>query len=149
MSREASLSRRLLIAASGFIALALVVAAVLIGFVLHRFVQGQIDQRLDTQIVFLSSMLRADANGRISLTGNADGPPFERPRRGWYWQITGPKNALHSASLEDADIESPALAREARGPTRTRTSGRGQRMAWGRTMNICISASSRSASRTL
>lgn len=64
MSREASLSRRLLIAASGFIALALVVAAVLIGFVLHRFVQGQIDQRLDTQIVFLSSMLRADANGR-------------------------------------------------------------------------------------
>ncbi len=116
MSREASLSRRLLIAASGFIALALVVAAVLIGFVLHRFVQGQIDQRLDTQIVFLSSMLRADANGRISLTGNADGPPFERPRRGWYWQITGPKNALHSASLEDADIESPALAREERPP---------------------------------
>ena len=46
---------------------------------LHRFVQGQIDQRLDTQIVFLASMLRADEDGTLSLAGNADGPPFDRP----------------------------------------------------------------------
>src|SRR3982751_4489795 len=104
MWRDASLSRRLLTAAGAFIALALVIAAVLIGFVLHRFVQGQIDQRLDTQIVFLTSMLRADGQGRISLTGNADGPPFERARRGWYWQVSGPGNVLRAASLEDADL---------------------------------------------
>lgn len=105
MLRDASLSRRLLIAASGFIAVALVIATVLIGFVLHRFVQGQIDQRLDTQIVFLASMLRADRDGRLSLAGNADGPPFERVRRGWYWQVIGPGNALHSASLAGADLD--------------------------------------------
>ncbi|MBS0530562.1 MAG: sensor histidine kinase [Proteobacteria bacterium] len=109
MWRDASLSRRLLTAAGGFIAVALLIAAVLIGFVLHRFVQGQIDQRLDTQIVFLTSMLRIDGNGRISLAGNADGPPFERKRRGWYWQVTGPINTLRSASLDGADLRNPVL----------------------------------------
>jgi signal transduction histidine kinase len=109
MWRDASLSRRLLTAASAFIAAALVIATVLIGFVLHRFVQGQIDQRLDTQIVFLSSMLRVDDSARISLAGNADGPPFERVRRGWYWQVTGPNNTLRSASLDGADLDNSAL----------------------------------------
>ena len=110
MWRDVSLGRRLLAAAAAFIALAMVIAAVVIGFVLHRFVQGQIDQRLDTQIVFLSSMLRAGNDGRISLAGNADGPPFERPHHGWYWQVAGPANTLRSASLEGDDIAAAALA---------------------------------------
>lgn len=109
MWRDASLSRRLLTAAGGFIAMALIVAAILIGFVLHRFVQSQIDQRLDTQIVFLTSMLRVDGNGKISLAGNADGPPFERMRHGWYWQVTGPENTLRSASLDGADLDNSTL----------------------------------------
>jgi signal transduction histidine kinase len=107
--RDASLSRRLLTAAGAFIAVALIIATVLIGFVLHRFIQGQIDQRLDTQIVFLSSMLRVDGSGTISLAGNADGPPFERLRRGWYWQATGPNNTLRSASLDGADLDNSVL----------------------------------------
>jgi signal transduction histidine kinase len=110
MFRDASLSRRLLLAAMVFIAVAIVVAAVAVGFVLHRFVQGQIDQRLDTQVTFLSSMLRAGDDGRLSLTGSADGPPFERRRRGWYWQVTGPKNALRSQSLDGAELEVPDAA---------------------------------------
>jgi signal transduction histidine kinase len=109
MWRDASLSRRLLTSAGAFIAVALVIATVLIGFVLHRFVQGQIDQRLDTQIIFLSSMLRVDGSGRVSLAGNADGPPFERMRHGWYWQVTGPNNTLRSASLDGADLDNSAL----------------------------------------
>ncbi len=117
MLRDASLSRRLLTAACAFIALALVISTVLIGFVLHRFVQGQIDQRLDTQIVFLSSLLRADGNGRISLAGSADGPPFERPRRGWYWQVTGPRNVLRSASLDGENLDGAmSAARDERAP---------------------------------
>jgi len=105
-TRRASLNRRLLAAAAIFIALALVVAAIVIGFVLHRFIQGQIDQRLDTQIAFLSSTLSAN-DGVIALAGNADGPPFDRPARGWYWQITGPKNVLRSRSLEGRSIDAP------------------------------------------
>jgi signal transduction histidine kinase len=117
MWRDASLSRRLLAAAGAFIAAALIIAGVLIGFVLHRFVQGQIDQRLDTQIVFLSSMLRVDGSGRIGLAGNADGPPFERVRHGWYWQVAGPNNTLRSASLDGADLDISGLKeRDARRP---------------------------------
>lgn len=110
MRSDASLGRRLLLAASAFIAVALVIAAVVIGFVLHRFVQGQIDQRLDTQIAFLASMLRSDASGELSLSGSADGPPFDRPARGWYWQVTGPKNVLHSRTLGDGALDVSALS---------------------------------------
>jgi signal transduction histidine kinase len=116
MLREASLSRRLLLGAGGFIALALVLAAVVLYFVLHRFVQGQIDQRLDSQIVFLSSMLRADRDGTLALSGSADGPPFDRPRRGWYWQITGPKNSLRAGALAEADVVAPDIRARPRPP---------------------------------
>jgi signal transduction histidine kinase len=109
MLRDASLGRRLLVGAAVFIAAALVIAAIVIGFVLHRFVQGQIDQRLDTQIVFLASMLQADSGGTLSLAGSADGPPFERPARGWYWQVSGPNNVLRSRSLGDVTLDLPAL----------------------------------------
>jgi signal transduction histidine kinase len=112
--KHASLSRRLLVGAAVFIALALVAAAIVIGFVLHRFVQGQIDQRLDTQIVFLSSMLTATDDGVIALAGNADGPPFNRPARGWYWEVAGPRNALRSRSLEGANLDVPEFRRPPR-----------------------------------
>lgn len=110
MFRDASLSRRLLLGAMAFIAVAMIVATLAVGFALHRFVQGQIDQRLDTQVTFLSSMLRAGGDGVISLSGSADGPPFERRRRGWYWQITGPVNSLRSQSLDGGDLEVPEAA---------------------------------------
>src|ERR1700760_237775 len=100
-----SLGRRLLIGAGVFIAVALIVAAILISFVLHRFIQGQIDQRLDAQILFLSSMLDVDGSGKLKLAGTADGPPFDRLRRGWYWTISGPNNVLRSRSLDGADLD--------------------------------------------
>jgi signal transduction histidine kinase len=109
MLRDASLSRRLLVGAAALIAAALVIAAIVIGFVLHRFVQGQIDRRLDTEIVFLASMLRADPGGTLSLAGSADGPPFDRPARGWYWQVSAPGNVLRSRSLGNATLDVPAL----------------------------------------
>jgi signal transduction histidine kinase len=108
MFRHASLGRRLLLAAMAFIAVAIVVAAIAVGFVLHRFVQGQIDQRLDSQVTFLASMLREGRDGMLVLGGSADGPPFERRRRGWYWQVKGPKNTLRSQSLDGANLEVPA-----------------------------------------
>ena len=108
---QASLNRRLLVGAAVFIALALVAAGIAIDFVLHRFIQGQIDQRLDTQIVFLSSMLTAEEDGVITIAGNADGPPFDRPAHGWYWEIVGSKNMLLSHSLEGVGIGVPEFHR--------------------------------------
>ncbi|AMN44987.1 ATP-binding protein [Rhodoplanes sp. Z2-YC6860] len=107
---DASLSRRLMLAAGALIAAALLIAAIVIYFALHRFVQGQIDQRLDTHILFLSSMLRADSGGTLRLDGTADGPPFDRMRRGWYWQISGPKNVIRSRSLDDATLKPPDIS---------------------------------------
>jgi len=123
--RGASLSQRLLIGAGVFIAVALVIAAIVIFFVLHRFVQGQIDQRLDTQILFLSSMLQPNTDGTLTLTGTADGPPFDRIRRGWYWQITGPKNVLRSRSLGGVALDVPDLSN--RPPPRPPPPGRDDR----------------------
>lgn len=99
MREDVSLGRRLLLGASVFIAVALVIAAIVIGFVLHRFVQSQIDQRLDTQINFLASMAHVDAAGELSLNGDADGPPFDLPAHGWYWEVSGPRNTLRARAL--------------------------------------------------
>jgi signal transduction histidine kinase len=109
MLRQASLGRRLLLGAGAFVALALVFSAFVIGFILHHFVQAQIDQRLDTQVIFLGSLLHADAEGRLTVSGATDGPPFDRPGRGWYWQVTGPRNTLRSASLEGRDLALPDM----------------------------------------
>ncbi|MFC0239756.1 ATP-binding protein [Rhodopseudomonas telluris] len=45
----------------------------------------------------------------MKLAGTADGPPFDRPGRGWYWKISGPANVLRSRSLGPADFELPDL----------------------------------------
>ena len=95
MTGPASLSRRLSLAAAAFIAVALVLATVAIGFILHRFVQGQVDQRLDAHVVFLTSLLRTAPDGTIALAGDANGPPFDRPERGWR---TGRSPALRTRS---------------------------------------------------
>lgn len=108
--RSASLGRRLVVGAGVLIVAALVVAALLIAFVLHRFVQAQIDQRLDAQILFLSSMLDVDAGGGLRLAGSSDGPPFDRRRHGWYWQISGPRNVLRSRSLDGAALTPPEIS---------------------------------------
>jgi signal transduction histidine kinase len=149
--RHASLNQRLLVGAGIFITVALVAAAIVIGFVLHRFVQGQIDQRLDSQIVFLSSTLIAGDAGVIATAGSADGPPFDRPARGWYWEVVGPANVLRSRSLGDASIDVPEpdhppregrpFPAEARGPGNMPLHLRTWRTTIGRTpVTIVVSA---------
>ena len=152
---HASLNRRLLVGAAVFIALALVAAAIVIGFVLHRFVRGQIDQRLDTQIVFLSSMLTAGDDGVIAIAGNADGPPFDRRARGWYWEVAGPRNVLRSRSLEGASIDVPDVRRapKKKGPAPAEGGGPGnadlhlriQRATVGSTPVTIVASAPRSA----
>lgn len=152
---HASLGRRLLLGAAVFIAVALVIAAVVIGFVLHRFIQGQIDQRLDTQIVFLSSMLSVGEGGAIALAGEADGPPFDRPGRGWYWQIVGAGNVLRSRSLQGQDLDMPEFRRpphETRpapadgvGPREQRLHFRIQQLTVGHTRVTILASAPRSA----
>ena len=109
MWQGASLGRRLLLGAGAFVTLALIFSAFVIGFILHHFVQAQIDQRLDTQVIFLGSLLHTDVDGRLTISGATDGPPFDRPGRGWYWQVTGPNNRLRSQSLSGRDLTLPEM----------------------------------------
>ena len=89
----------------------MLLATIAIGFVLHRFMQGQIDQRLDSHVVFLTSLLRDAPDGTITLAGDASGPPFDRPDSGWYWQVVGPRNSLHSRTLADGTLTAQAKHR--------------------------------------
>ncbi len=99
-----SLQRRLLAAAFALILASLVVAGLAIGLILHRFVRGQIDSRLDSQLVAIAASLRHGPDG-LSAGRNLDGPPFDRPRAGWYWQARRGDETLRSGSLEGRDLD--------------------------------------------
>ena len=114
-ARHASLSRRLLFGAAIFIALALVVAGGFIGFALRRFISGQIDQRLDSQIISVASAIETGPRGQAQMTRDVDGPPFNRPESGWYWQVLGTN--LKSRSLGTENL-APDLKKERADETR-------------------------------
>ncbi|MDP4024906.1 ATP-binding protein [Methylobacterium sp. NEAU 140] len=97
-----SLRTRLLVAALGLVTVALVVAGLAIGLILHRFVRGQIDGRLDAQITALRAGVEAGA-----LPGALDAPPFDRPGSGWAWEVRRGTVLARSASLDGGGIVAP------------------------------------------
>jgi signal transduction histidine kinase len=99
-----SLGGRLLLSASALILIAMLITGVVMDFVLRRFIQGQVDGRLDGQILSVTDALRVDPDGTLRLERNVDGPPFERPLSGWYWEVLTPTPALRSASLLSNDF---------------------------------------------
>lgn len=104
-----SLQRRLLLTAGACLAIALIAAGLSIGFILQRFVRGQIDGRLDDRILSLISDLQPAADGSFSLNRDRDGPPFDRARSGWYWQVRRGETVLRSGSLDGRDLELPEV----------------------------------------
>ncbi|MGU3362339.1 sensor histidine kinase [Methylobacterium sp. M6A4_1b] len=105
-----SLQRRLLLAALGLVTAALLIAGLAIGLVLHRFVRAQLDSRLDSQLVALAASLERGPGDRLRLDRALDGPPFDRPRSGWYWQVRQGQNTLRSESLEGRDLRLPGAS---------------------------------------
>ncbi|TNC14076.1 sensor histidine kinase [Methylobacterium terricola] len=105
-----SLRRRLLLAALALIATALVVAGLAIGLILARFVRGQIESRLDAQIVSLVSGL--EPGEPLRLSRDLDPPPFDRPGSGWTWQIRRGEAVLRSTSLGERDLAVPSRPAE-------------------------------------
>ncbi|WP_128565882.1 sensor histidine kinase [Methylobacterium crusticola] len=110
-----SLQRRLLAAALVLILGALVVAGLAIGLILDRFVRGQLDARLDAQVAALVAGL--EPGGALRLDRALDGPPFDRPGSGWYWQVRRGGAALRSGSLSGHDL---ALAAPVPAPSENR-----------------------------
>jgi signal transduction histidine kinase len=99
-----SLSGRLLSVAVVLIVIALFAAGVAMYFALHRFVQGQVDGRLDGQILSVRDALHITPDAALSLDPVANGPPFDRPHTGWYWKVIAPGAELRSPSLGADDF---------------------------------------------
>ena len=97
-----SLGGRLLLGACAFVAIALVIAGILIGLILERFVVGQVDQRLDSQIATLASALAVGPDGSLTIGAIVAEPDFQRRFSGWYWQAVGSHNSLTSSNLPAA-----------------------------------------------
>ena len=95
----ASLGGRLLLIAAALILVALAATGVVVDIALRHFIRGQVDGRLDGQILTVMDALRADPEGSLRLERSVDGPPFERPLSGWYWQVLAPGPVLRSRSL--------------------------------------------------
>lgn len=100
-----SLGARLLIGATTMIIVALVLTGVAIDFALGRFVQGQVDGRVDGQLVTVDDALRLRPDGVLVLERSVDGPPFDRPGSGWYWEVLAPGPVLRSRSLDGGEVE--------------------------------------------
>jgi signal transduction histidine kinase len=105
-----SLGARLMAGSAVFTIVTLLFTLVLMHHVLTRFVTGQVDQRLDNKVLALGSQLRVSADGTIHIEGDADGPPFDKPRHKSFWFIAGPHNSLRTAWLRDGDFTPPDLA---------------------------------------
>ena len=83
--RRASIAGRLALISALLIAVALVVASAGLVLTLRQFVHGQLDQRLDAQLAGVGAALTR-ADGKLAVSSRIDGPPFDRPGSGWYWQ---------------------------------------------------------------
>ncbi|KAB0678503.1 sensor histidine kinase [Aureimonas leprariae] len=104
-----SLGGRLLAAAALFVLLAVAVAGIVIAGILGHFVRLQLDSRLDAQIEVVAASLRLDPAGRLVTLPRADGPPFDRPDRGWYWQAFAEGGTtIASPSLRSERLRFPA-----------------------------------------
>lgn len=109
-----SISARLIAFSLAFLAGTIVIASLILWLIVAGVVREQVDQRLDMQIESLRNALTIGQNGRVGLALQADGPPFDRPGSGWYWQIVGKDVRFSSRSLSDDDFEKPRPPREKR-----------------------------------
>ena len=103
----ASLAGRLLLVAAILIVAALAGAGAITGLILHRFIQGQVDQRLDTEIAAVASTLKVASGDRLALGQQINAPPFDRAGTGWYFEVIDGDNRIRSASLGSADLQPP------------------------------------------
>lgn len=101
-----SIAGRFALGSAVVVLVALVLAGIGTGTVLHRFMMGQLDQRLDDKIASLASRLEDGAEG-LRLGALTESPPFDRPGAGWYWQIRSEdgKTVISSPSLEGKPLE--------------------------------------------
>ncbi|WP_237476592.1 sensor histidine kinase [Lichenibacterium dinghuense] len=102
--RPRSLRARLALGAVLLVVGAVVATGLVDALTLRRFMEGQIDSRLDTQINTVTAALGVAPDGRLALRHDVEGPPFDRPGSGWSWEVlSGTEVVARSGSLRPAD----------------------------------------------
>ncbi|MFP5076490.1 sensor histidine kinase [Rhizobium sp. YIM 134829] len=117
--RTGSIARRLLVFSAVFVSAALLVAVLILWLVMQTVMREEIDRRLDSQIDALEAALVIAPDGVLLLAVPLDGPPFDRPRSGWAWQIEAGGSVLASRSLGPRRLDladAQQGARRDRGP---------------------------------
>lgn len=110
--QRSTISGRLIAFSAAFVVVAIVVASATLWVIVAGVVREQVDQRLDTQIQALRTALTPGPDSAVTLSAQLDGPPFDRPGSGWYWQVSGESVQLASRSLSGGTIETPGHAFE-------------------------------------
>jgi signal transduction histidine kinase len=102
----------------------ILLAGVFLMSAFNKLMSQQAAAELDAVLDQLASRLAVDGGGAVILRGELADARFEKQHSGWYWQVTGKRAALNSASLGAAMIapaaavtaDDPLLAFEADGP---------------------------------
>ncbi len=104
-----SLRLRLLAGATGFLLLAMVIAAVGLSVLFERHVKDWIDVELTAHIDQLIAGIDRDPNGSFLIKTAPADPRFARPLSGLYWQalFEGTGQTIRSRSLWDSWITLP------------------------------------------
>ena len=104
-----SLRSRLLVAAAGAIALALLVAGFGLTVLFERHAERRMEAQLDDILCQILGHIRAGPDGRIQFELVLADPRFEFPLSGLYWQIQDEDlpTLLRSRSLWDAVLDLP------------------------------------------
>lgn len=92
-----SLRTRLVLATLALVSVALLVAGLVIGAILTRFLRGQINERLDAQVTALQAGWEAGI--LAAHPERFEGPPFDRPGR-WVWEVRDGAGVIRSSSLD-------------------------------------------------
>jgi len=82
-----SLSLRLALAASAWVAAALVIAGALLVVLFRNHAERQFDAQLHDHMQELAAVSEVTSEGALWMTWTPSDPRMQRPLSGWYWQI--------------------------------------------------------------
>jgi len=106
MRTGASLSIRLIGAATVWLLLLLAVGGFVLALAFRSAVEEEFSHRLDAILRAIVASTEVASNGSVSMARPLGDPRFDRIFSGWYWQIAGPDGRrLRSRSLWDSVID--------------------------------------------
>ena len=100
-----SLSLRLLAFGGGLIAIALLAAWLVLGYLFERHLERRFQAELERHGLSLIAELTLTSEGRPQVRTQPLDPRFQRPAGGYYWRASAPAGALSSRSLWDGALD--------------------------------------------